>query len=150
MKLLTLNFVTCARKACKSSAACFPLHPRDAELEVVEQDLNPLFMKNILPRVEWDALREIAGELGLPTLPDTAPSPETLFTSSTTDSAEALAAQLESEGAENVEISQTLRDLHTLLLETGIREGKLVCKNCGHEYAVKEGVANFLLPSHLV
>lgn len=29
-------------------------------------------------------------------------------------------------------------------------EGKLVCANCGHEYAVKEGIANFLLPSHLV
>jgi multifunctional methyltransferase subunit TRM112 len=29
-------------------------------------------------------------------------------------------------------------------------EGMLVCANCGHEYAVKEGIANFLLPSHLV
>lgn len=29
-------------------------------------------------------------------------------------------------------------------------EGKLVCGACGHEYAVKEGIANFLLPNHLV
>lgn len=43
-----------------------------------------------------------------------------------------------------------MRDLHHLLLETQIAEGKLVCANCGHEYAVKEGIANFLLPSHLV
>jgi multifunctional methyltransferase subunit TRM112 len=43
-----------------------------------------------------------------------------------------------------------LKDLHHLLLETSISEGKLVCGNCGHEYAVKEGIANFLLPSHLV
>lgn len=43
-----------------------------------------------------------------------------------------------------------LKDLHHLLLETQIAEGKLVCGNCGHEYAVKEGIANFLLPSHLV
>lgn len=28
-------------------------------------------------------------------------------------------------------------------------EGKLVCGNCGHEYKIKEGIANFLLPSHL-
>ena len=42
-----------------------------------------------------------------------------------------------------------LRDLHTLLLETEVREGKLVCGNCGHEYRIKEGIANFLLPSHL-
>jgi len=41
------------------------------------------------------------------------------------------------------------RDLHTLLLETEVREGKMVCGNCGHEYRIKEGIANFLLPSHL-
>jgi multifunctional methyltransferase subunit TRM112 len=45
---------------------------------------------------------------------------------------------------------KTLRDLHHLLLETQMSEGKLVCGSCGHEYAVKEGIANFLLPSHLV
>lgn len=63
MKLLTLNFLTCARKACKSSPAAFPLHPRDAELEVVETDPNPLFIRNILPRLEWDALRTLASEV---------------------------------------------------------------------------------------
>lgn len=54
------------------------------------------------------------------------------------------------EAQEDAEPSQALRDLHGLLLETTIREGKLVCGNCGHEYPVKEGIANFLLPSHLV
>lgn len=44
---------------------------------------------------------------------------------------------------------RVLRDLHTLLLETDVREGKLVCGSCGHEYKIKEGIANFLLPSHL-
>jgi hypothetical protein len=28
-------------------------------------------------------------------------------------------------------------------------EGKLVCGNCQHEYAIKEGIPNFLLPNHL-
>lgn len=45
---------------------------------------------------------------------------------------------------------QKLRDLHHVLMETQMMEGKLVCANCGHEYAVREGIANFLLPSHLV
>ncbi|EOD49292.1 putative trm112p-like protein [Neofusicoccum parvum UCRNP2] len=138
MKLLTLNFLTCARKACKSSPAAFPLHPRDAELEVVETDLNPPFIRNILPRLEWEALRTLASELGLPTLPETAPEPEALGIA-TANAAE-----------EVEEPNQTLKDLHTLLLETTISSGKLVCANCGHEYAVKEGIANFLLPSHLV
>ena len=49
------------------------------------------------------------------------------------------------EGREKV-----LRELHTLLLETQVRQGKMVCGNCGHEYRIKEGIANFLLPNHLV
>lgn len=42
-----------------------------------------------------------------------------------------------------------MKDLHRLLLETQVVEGKLVCGNCGHAYVIKEGIANFLLPSHL-
>lgn len=44
---------------------------------------------------------------------------------------------------------QILRDLHKLLLEIQVMEGKLLCGGCGHEYMIKEGIANFLLPSHL-
>jgi multifunctional methyltransferase subunit TRM112 len=48
------------------------------------------------------------------------------------------------------EPTQTLKDLHQMLMETSIQSGKLACGNCEHEYAVKEGIANFLLPSHMV
>ncbi|KAI7542224.1 Multifunctional methyltransferase subunit [Hortaea werneckii] len=131
MKLLTLNFLTCARKTCKSSADAFPLHPKDAELEQVEIELNPVFIKNMLPRLDWEAMKTLANELGLPNLPAETPAPEEL-------------------ADESGEPSQTLKDLHTLLMETAIANGKLVCGNCSHEYAVKEGIANFLLPSHMV
>ncbi|KAK3048143.1 hypothetical protein LTR09_010482 [Extremus antarcticus] len=131
MKLLTLNFLTCARKTCKSTAAAFPLHPKDAELEQIEIDMNPLFVKNMLPRLEWEAMKTLTQELGLPALPAETPAPEELTT-------------------EDGEASQVLKDLHVLLMETSVASGKLVCGNCGHEYAVKEGIANFLLPSHMV
>ena len=42
------------------------------------------------------------------------------------------------------EPTQTLKDLHSLLMETSIASGKLVCGNCGHEYAVKEGIVSFV------
>ena len=45
---------------------------------------------------------------------------------------------------------EALKKLHTLLMDTGVIEGKLVCGNCGFEYPIKEGVGNFLLPPHLV
>jgi multifunctional methyltransferase subunit TRM112 len=156
MKILTLNFLTCAVKACRSSSASFPLHPKNAELVRDSIELKPKFLVNILPRIDWNALvvtssevRHLSpalllmvslphplslltiyflvGQLGFPALQATPPSPEML------------------EADEKM-----LKELHGLLLETQIMEGKLVCGNCGHEYAVKEGIANFLLPNHLV
>ncbi|KAF6845418.1 peptidyl-prolyl cis-trans isomerase B [Colletotrichum musicola] len=126
-KTMALNFLTCAVKACKSSAASFPLHPKDAELAQDDIEVNPQLLLNVLPRLDWAALRTNATELGFPELPSEAPSAE----------------QLESD-------DKMLKDLHHLLMETQIMEGKLVCGNCGHEYAIREGIANFLLPSHLV
>ena len=150
MKLLTTNFLTCAVKACKSSPASFPLHFRDAVLERTEIAFNPLFITNILPRVNWDALKTTAGELGLGGMvPDTNPS-------EVEDEKEVDAGEgegvMEVEGAqiENAEKGETLKKLHGLLLETVVTEGKLVCGNCGFEYPIKDGVGNFLLPAHLV
>jgi len=173
MKLLTLNFLTCAIKACKTSPASFPLHPRDAELEIVETDFNLPFLKNILPRLMWDELRTIASEvrpsphpyqllqisnrnaelmrlqLGLPELPPSPPTRGDLVEGGEKAKAIEGEEQVEEEEVEE-EPSQTAKDLHRVLLETCVKEGKLVCGNCGHEYKVMEGVANFLLPGHLV
>lgn len=136
MKILTLNFLTCARKACKPHPSSFPLHPKDVELEIIEVDFNPLFLRNILPRLEWGALKQMCNELGLRRLKEDVPEAGELFD--------------ENGDEEKTQPSPLARDLHRLLMETCIQEGKLVCGNCGHEYAVKEGIANFLLPSHLV
>ena len=68
-----------------------------------------------------------SSQLGFPQLPEQPPTPEELQAD-----------------------EKMLKDLHTLLMETQMNEGKLVCGHCGHEYAVREGIANFLLPSHLV
>lgn len=146
MKLLTVNFLTCAVKSCKSSAASFPLHFEDAELEQREIRYNPTFLSNILPRLDWDAITTTALEvckykpcrtveehskgqrqLGFTNLPATKPE-----------------GSFETEDEHKV-----MRVLHTLLMETEVIEGKMVCRNCGHEYKIKEGIANFLLPNHL-
>lgn len=147
MKVLTLNFLTCAVKTCKSSSDSFPLHPKDAELASDDVEVNPQLLVNLLPRIDWNALRTTsteasvvvcglscflvftanASQLGFPQLPEQPPTPEEL-------------------GADE----KVLKDLHSLLIETQIMEGKLVCGHCGHEYAIREGIANFLLPSHLV
>ena len=63
MKILTANFLTCAVKACKTSSLAFPLHFRDAELAQSEMEFSPAFLRGILPRLEWDALRVTAEEV---------------------------------------------------------------------------------------
>lgn len=63
MKILTVNFLTCAVKACKTSSLSFPLHFRDAELEQSDIEYNPSFLRNILPRVDWEGLKVTATEV---------------------------------------------------------------------------------------
>lgn len=65
MKVLSINFLTCAVKACKSSSASFPLHVRDAELAQDEIELNPQFLVNVLPRLDWAALKTTSTEVRL-------------------------------------------------------------------------------------
>lgn len=63
MKVLSLNFLTCAVKACKSSSDSYPLHPQDAELVQDEIELNPDMLINVLPRLDWTALRTTSSEV---------------------------------------------------------------------------------------
>ena len=63
MKILTVNFLTCAVKACKISPDSFPLHFKDAELEQSDMEYNPDFLRNILPRLDWEAFKTTASEV---------------------------------------------------------------------------------------
>lgn len=63
MKIITTNLVECAVKACKSTTKCFPLHLRDTEIVETEQDFHPEFLRNIISRLDWDALRTTASEV---------------------------------------------------------------------------------------
>jgi multifunctional methyltransferase subunit TRM112 len=170
MKILTTNFLTCAVKTCKTSPLSFPLHFKDATLERTEIDFNPLFLRNVLPRVNWEALTTTAAELGLQALvpernpvdvvADGAAEEEQEGSRKDTemdvelqqqqDQQETNNAQSGSDDNGNDDSEEVLKKLHGLLLETAVVEGKLVCGNCGFEYPIKEGVGNFLLPAHLV
>lgn len=160
MKLLTLNFLTCALKACKPLPAAFPLHVRDAELESVEVEYNPVFLRNILSRLDWDALESVAGEVGLrmPLNPlagrgESMDVDDVDDVETETETQGKTTKRTEEEAEEEAEVhvsDEVLKQLHSILVETQISSGKLVCGNCGHEYAVREGIPNFLLPAHLV
>lgn len=63
MKVLSLNFLACAVKACKSSSDSFPLHPKDAELVQDDIEVNADMIINVLPRLDWAALRTTSSEV---------------------------------------------------------------------------------------
>ncbi|ODV89692.1 hypothetical protein CANCADRAFT_141963 [Tortispora caseinolytica NRRL Y-17796] len=123
MKLLTLNFVQCATRDCAGRQDAFPLAPQNVQLAAQETDLDPDFMANILAKIDWPGLETSLNQLGRPLT----------FTK------------------EQVEQDQNLlKELHSILIETTIQEGELVCPRCSHIYHVKDGIASFLLPPHLV
>lgn len=63
MKVLTLNFLTCAVKTCKTSSDSFPLHPKDAELVHDDIEINPELLMNVLNRLDWNAVRTTSTEV---------------------------------------------------------------------------------------
>ncbi|QOU20884.1 hypothetical protein BRETT_000598 [Brettanomyces bruxellensis] len=124
MKLLTTNFVQCAVKSCNGSEKSYPLKYEDCQLQLEEQEFKPAFIIAMLQRINWQALVKVAADLGNSNLPAEKPA-----------------------DVENNEA--LLKELHTLLIETQITEGKMVCENCGHIYYIKDSIPDFLLPPHL-
>lgn len=124
MKFLTTNFVRCAVKSCDGTENSFPLKFEECQLQLEEQEFDADFIISMLERLDWSALVKVAADLG-----NTALSPQK---------------------PENIDQNEVmLKDLHSLLMETQITDGKMVCGNCQHIYYVKNSIASFLLPPHL-
>ena len=73
MRLLTHNLLACHAKACQSTSNNFPLILKDVQLELIEVETNPIFIKGFLPKIDWPALVKTARSLGDNTLPDNGP-----------------------------------------------------------------------------
>ncbi|AOA60666.1 Methylation of tRNA, rRNA protein an d transcirption factor [Komagataella phaffii CBS 7435] len=127
MKFLTTNFVRCAIKSCDGAVNSFPLKYSEIELVQEEQDFQPEFILGILPRLDWPAILKVAADLGNTSLPSQLP-------------------EIDINDPSNEIL---LKDLHTLLIETQLVQGKMICENCNHVYHIKDSIPNFLLPPHL-
>lgn len=128
MKFLTTNFVKCAIKTCATSDDSFPLKYEECEVVLDPQEFKPDFIVHMLEKLNWDAVVAVAKDLGKTDLPAVKP--------------EGLDPIMEDDMA-------VLKDLHELLVSSNIVNGKMVCRNCGHIYHIKNSIPNFLLPPHL-
>lgn len=96
MKFITTNLVRCPIQKCESSLKSFPFKYQKCELAQQELDFNPEFISNMLERLDWQAIIQVAADLGNTSLPATKP---------------------ENVDPKDPENQQLLKDLHVLLIE---------------------------------
>ncbi|KAJ3330597.1 hypothetical protein HDU76_005287 [Blyttiomyces sp. JEL0837] len=116
MRLVTHNMLMCHVKGC--SGDNFPLRIEEAELDSIEAEFNEGFMRRLVTKIEWNALVKTAFSLGVDQLPEVPP--------------------------ESID-EEFLRRLHRVLMETMVKEGRMVCNGCGHIYPIHDGIPNMLL-----
>ncbi|KAL8482074.1 hypothetical protein ACS0TY_028279 [Phlomoides rotata] len=117
MRLLTHNMLS---SNIKGVANGFPLGIEVEKVIEEKVDLNADFLKNMLFKIEWNALVEASKTLGYSELPDNAES-----------------SMLDSD--------DFLQKFHHALLELHLEEGALVCPETGRKFPVSKGIPNMLL-----
>ncbi|CAN0841286.1 Multifunctional methyltransferase subunit TRM112 homolog B [Linum grandiflorum] len=117
MRLLTHNMLSSNIKGVVNG---FPLRIEAEKVIEKEVDLNPDFLRNIFPKIEWKPLVEAARAVGYSELPE-----------------EAGDSMLESE--------EFQRKFHHALLQIHLEEGALVCPETGRKFSVSKGIPNMLL-----
>lgn len=118
MRLLTHNMLS---SNIKGVANGFPLLIEVEKVIEKQVDFNPDFLKNIFPKIEWQALVQASRSMGYSELPEESPE------SSMLDS------------------DDFLRKFHHALLELHLEEGALVCPETGRKFPVNKGIPNMLL-----
>jgi len=119
MKLLTHNMLTSS--IIKGVKTGFPLKIEASDVKLLTVDFNSEFISRMIPKLEWNALHEVAVSLGHEgKLPKNVP-----------------------ENYENDE--EFLKEAHHVLLEVEVQEGFLVCPETGRKFPVKNGIPNMLL-----
>lgn len=92
-----------------------PLTLNAVEVTHTDTEFNPDLTSRILGKLSWPELVVTAQSLGVQ-LPGELGEPDV----------------------------PALEQLHKLLFNTHVKEGAMVCPNCGHAYTIQRGIANML------
>ncbi|KAF6726615.1 Multifunctional methyltransferase subunit TRM112-like protein [Oryzias melastigma] len=118
MKLLTHNMLTSHVKGVTKG---YPLLIKATEVKVNQLDFNPQFVSRMIPKLEWGALVQAAGDLGY-------------------------RQDLPGEPVVDYEQNEEfLKKVHRVLLEVEVMEGSLKCPESGREFPITKGIPNMLL-----
>ena len=96
------------------------IRPEPEGLAQIPEEFKKELIVGLLPKLDWEGLRETAADLGVAALPESMPE----------------------DAAEN---EAFLRSVHALVMEIHVKQAALVCKNCGRVYPVVKSVPNLML-----
>ncbi|GAA5844190.1 hypothetical protein JCM11251_006712 [Rhodosporidiobolus azoricus] len=126
VRLITQNLLSCPSRAC-AYPTNFPLSFRNVtKLEQAEAEFSEEFLRGVMSRLEWQALRQSAAELGNTDLPEQSPD-------------------LTQPDSISLDL---LKVLHHVLLEIVVADGEMVCPQCAHVFRIKDSIPNMLLAEH--
>jgi multifunctional methyltransferase subunit TRM112 len=92
----------------------------DGGVKLVPSDFNPELIVRLLAKLDWAALRQTAGDLGVADLPPAPP-------------------------ADPAADPAFLKAVHDLVMDVHVTEGNLVCPHCARAYPIANGIPNMLL-----
>ena len=122
MKLLTHNLLTSNVKGVTNGYPLI-LHVQpnqEGNIVIEDNEFSVDFVRKMLPKLEYSALRTAAKQVGYTELPELAP-----------------------ENASDDE--QFLSKLHHCLLNINVMEGELECPESGRKFPIQNGIPNMLL-----
>ncbi|XP_012945326.1 multifunctional methyltransferase subunit TRM112 homolog A [Aplysia californica] len=122
MKLLTHNMLT--SNIIKGVSNGFPLGIVANKVEVKDVDFNQSFVLKTLSKVDWNALRQAATQVG---------------------HGDGLPEELGEDLKENDDV---LKKIHNAMLQVEVVEGELVCPETGRKFPISNGIPNMLLLEH--
>ena len=111
------------------------------KVDIVKTEFNQEFIKGILTKIDYDALRNAVSQTKRKFWNDLNHTRFNIFLTSTTETIK-LPEKITDEMIENVEF---LKVLHHVLLEIVVVEGQLICPESGRIFPISQGIPNMLL-----
>mmetsp|Transcript_19569 Transcript_19569/g.41903 ORF Transcript_19569/g.41903 Transcript_19569/m.41903 type:complete len:134 (-) Transcript_19569:368-769(-) len=128
MRLLTHNFL---KSNVRGTEEGYPLNIEVTTLRIEESPVDREFLLNLLPKVNYPALRSAVRQLAPHCDPPLPEIPDELDAS-------------DAEGNENLD-DAVVANLHRALFDVYLVEGWLVCPDTGRKFPVKDCIPNMIL-----
>jgi uncharacterized protein YbaR (Trm112 family) len=159
MRLLTHNQLMCIRRGCPKQ---YPLTLNAQSVEQEETTTNQALIAHLMVSIDYSVLYDVCKLIGVAA---GLPAPDQPLPNWTqlallyskrleenasdddddNDSTDKAANQSMEEKEPEDDHSELLNTLHTVLMDTQVQEGELVCQGCKRHYLIQQGIPNMRL-----